>query len=285
MRLPRSASRRRGRLCFNEGVDRLTCEPIGYVRTGMALKFDAPHQPNSESGEVNRIELLKGHKFDLALQDLAGFERIWLVWWFHRNQTWRPRVIPPRGAAVRRGVFATRAPHRPNPIGLTCVQLLGVEGLTLTVGPLDLVDGTPILDIKPYIRTIDAFPESRMGWIDAMEADLAAAPRYSISVVEPATAQLAWLEARGIDFSERAFELLSVDPSPHRTRRILQLKDGRRRMACGPWRLFFRVHDQEVVIEAIGKGYSDASLVADGFEKIPDRDAQLEFSRVWSPTD
>ena len=264
----------------NEEV-RVSFKPIGYVRSGKRLKFDAPHQPDREADETNLVVLATGRQFDLALQDLAGFDRIWLVSWFDRNQTWRPRALPPRGPAKRRGVFATRSPHRPNPIGLTCVRLLAIDGLTLTVGPLDLVDGTPILDIKPYILTVDSFPDSSLGWIGDVEAQISQSPRYDIELAELASRQIEWLQDQlNIDFTERAFSLLSLDPRPHRTRRILHLGDDRYRIACGPWRLFFTVHGQTVFIESVGKGYSDESLVAEGWGKIPDRDAQLAFSSM-----
>lgn len=141
-------------------METLELRPIGYVRTPKRLKFDAPHQPDASAEETNRIELLPNSGFELALDDLASFDRIWLIWWFHRNKEWRARVLPPRGPAQRRGLFATRSPHRPNPLGLTCVSLLAVEALALTVGPLDLVDGTPIFDIKPYLPRVDAFPDA-----------------------------------------------------------------------------------------------------------------------------
>lgn len=256
-------------------------EPIGHVRCEKKLKFDAPHQPDSGSMETNHVVLLPGRQFDLALQDLEGFDRIWLVSWFSRNNSWRPRPLPPRGPATRRGVFATRSPHRPNPIGLTCVRLISIEGLTLTVGPLDLVDGTPILDIKPYMRTVDAFPESSLGWVGEVEAQMANAARFQVLVAERAARQLSWLRDRWlIDFTERAFDLLSLNPQAHRTRRILHLGEGNYRMACGPWRLFFRVDGQEVTIESVGKGYSTESLHSEGSDKIPDRDAQIEFEMM-----
>lgn len=256
----------------------LTVEPIGFVHCGKTLKFEAPHQPDSESDETNTIELLPGKQFEIALEDLAGFERIWLVWWFDKNKTWRPRAMPPRGPAKRRGTFATRSPHRPNPIGLTCVPLLAVEGLSLTVGPLDLMDGTPILDIKPYITAVDCFPNSAQGWIGEVEAHIAVSPRYEIIVSKKAERQLAWLrEHWHIDFSPKAFAALEIDPTPHRTRRILRVGD-RIRMACGPWRMFYRIDEFTVTIDEIQKGYSDESLVKPGHEKIVDRIAQIEFS-------
>ncbi|MDR3690892.1 MAG: tRNA (N6-threonylcarbamoyladenosine(37)-N6)-methyltransferase TrmO [Fimbriimonas sp.] len=258
---------------------RIEMEPIGFVRCEKNLKFDARHQPDDRSKEVNRVELLPERRFELALNDLDGFERIWIVSWFDRNTSWRPRVLPPRGPAIRRGVFATRSPHRPNPIGLTCVRLLDVSGLTLTVGPIDLVDGTPVLDIKPYLATVDAFPGSGSGWVQDVETELASGPSYKIEESELASRQLIWLrDDWNVDFTERAYTLLAIDPSPHRTRRILCLGENAFRMACGPWRLFFHLDGSRVVIDRVGKGYSDESLSAPGWEKIPNRDAQVAFS-------
>jgi len=95
-------------------------------------------------------------------------ERIWVVSWLHRGGTWAPLVRPPRGTRERRSLFATRSPDRPNPIGLSCVRLVRVEGCNLHVQGVDLIDGTPILDIKPYVPYADAFPDSKAGWIDAI---------------------------------------------------------------------------------------------------------------------
>src|SRR6185312_933390 len=177
----------------SDRVPEMKLLPIGHVRTGKAFKFDAPHQPDRGSDEVNFVELLPGRQFELALEDLQGFDRIWLISWFDRNRSWRPRVLPPRGSAKRRGVFATRSPHRPNPVGLTCVTLLEVTGRTLKVGALDLTDGTPILDIKPYLRTVDCHPESRLGWVQEVEDIASIPPAFRVTVCALAERQLNWL--------------------------------------------------------------------------------------------
>lgn len=88
--------------------------------------------------------------------------------WLHRGGNWAPQVMPPRGPRVRRGLFATRSPDRPNPIGLSAVRLIRVEGCNLHVNGIDLIDGTPILDIKPYVPYADAFPQAKAGWIDGV---------------------------------------------------------------------------------------------------------------------
>jgi tRNA-Thr(GGU) m(6)t(6)A37 methyltransferase TsaA len=254
------------------------------VRTGSARKFDAPRQPESDSSEINRIELVDKEAFRLALSDLEGFDRIWVVSWFDRNRDWRPRVLPPRGPAQRRGVFATRSPHRPNPIGLTSVPLLRIEANVLFLGPLDLLEGTPVLDIKPYLRTVDCHPDSSLGWVAEAEAWEKAASRFRVEVTANAQAELDWLRDHfGINFSERAFRILRIDPTPHRTRRILQIEPGLFRMSCGSWRLFFRVAGDVVCVEQIQKGVSDESLFAPGREALGDWEAQIAFAE-WRRT-
>jgi tRNA-Thr(GGU) m(6)t(6)A37 methyltransferase TsaA len=264
---------------MGDGEPRLEVRPIGYVRTAKQLKFQARHQPLEGASETNRIELLPDSGFEQALDDLASFDRIWLIWWFHRNTTWRARVLPPRGPAKRRGVFATRSPHRPNPLGLTSVPLLAVERLTLTVGPLDLLDGTPIFDIKPYLVRVDAFPEASMGWIGEVEEALASQERFTVEVSPLAERQLAYLRDEwGIDFTERAFELLRLDPTPHRTRRILKIEENLFRLACGPWRLYYSICEHRVEVRSVGKGYADDLLST--YAEVQDREAQIAFARM-----
>jgi tRNA-Thr(GGU) m(6)t(6)A37 methyltransferase TsaA len=148
--------------------------PIAYVRSPYARRIDAPHQATvmegTESGDaaVAAIEFVADMP-SLAFADLAGFERIWLLFVFHRSEGWKAQVRPPRGGG-KRGVLATRSPHRPNPIGLSAVELIAVEERSLQVRGMDLLDGTPILDIKPYVPYADAFPASRAGWIDEIDA-------------------------------------------------------------------------------------------------------------------
>ena len=149
--------------------DAIAVHPIARVECAFTERHGTPRQPGlrgaKEVGDgAGRVVLLD----DLdpsALTDLERFDRIWLVSWMHLNGPRRkPLVRPPRGGP-KRGVFATRAPHRPNPIALSCVELLRVEGRVLHVRGLDLIDGTPILDIKPYIPDFDAFPGAARGWL------------------------------------------------------------------------------------------------------------------------
>ena len=246
------------------------------------MKFQAGHQPTAATEERNELELLPGCGYEDALRDLAGFERVWLLWWFHRNEGWRPLVLPPRGPVRRRGVLATRSPHRPNPLGLTPVPLLGVEGRKLLLGPCDLVDGTPVFDIKPYVPAFDAFPDSRAGWIEEVEAESREPAKYSVSLAVFAEEQGRWLRKNwGIDFTARMTGLLARDPSPHRTRRIRRRGPARSEICCGAWRAVFGVEGETVTVRALEPAYPVSFLLRPGYQDIPDRDAQLAFLAKW----
>ena len=160
----------------------MTCDsryrycPIGILHSPYTRRIDAPHQSTvvagTESGEAVIATLELADWLDeQVLQDLQGFERVWLIFAFHLSEGWKPMVKPPRGGP-KRGVLATRSPHRPNAIGLSAVELLQVEGRTLQLRGVDLLDGTPVLDIKPYVPYADAFPGSKAGWIDELDARL-----------------------------------------------------------------------------------------------------------------
>lgn len=143
--------------------EEVTLRPIAVVRSPFKQRHGTPRQPGFAEPVVATIELLEDMD-PRALQDLDEFDHLWLVSWFHLNGPRRkPLVRPPRGGP-KRGVLSTRSPHRPNPIGLTAVRLLGVQGRTLTVSGIDLLDGTPILDIKPYVPGFDAL-EASDGWL------------------------------------------------------------------------------------------------------------------------
>ncbi|MES1205026.1 MAG: tRNA (N6-threonylcarbamoyladenosine(37)-N6)-methyltransferase TrmO [Pseudomonadota bacterium] len=144
-----------------------TCEPIGWVRSPYQRRFGTPQQAAAVDSDADAVLEMDPTRIPAeALADLAGVERIWVLSWLHRGEGWSPSVRPPRGTRERRGVFATRSPDRPNPIGLSAVRLLRVEGRDLHVRGVDLLDGTPIVDVKPYVPYADAFPEAKAGWID-----------------------------------------------------------------------------------------------------------------------
>lgn len=136
---------------------------IGVVRSPHAAPKGTPIQPRYAQGCEGRVVLEPLYRE--ALADLDGFERIWLIYQFHRLDFWKSWVVPFRDT-VARGLFSTRAPTRPSRIGMSCVRLLSVEEDGLRIGDVDVLDGTPVLDIKPYVPAFDAYPEARAGWFD-----------------------------------------------------------------------------------------------------------------------
>ena len=148
-------------------------QPIGFIRSPYRQRIDAPHQgtvPSDGEAPAEATLELSPDLPESVLKDLEGFAYVWLIFVLHRSEGWAPTVRPPRGPRVKRGVFATRSPHRPNAIGLSAVALEAVEGRTLRLSGVDLLDGTPVLDIKPYVPYADAFPGAKAGWIDAVDA-------------------------------------------------------------------------------------------------------------------
>jgi tRNA-Thr(GGU) m(6)t(6)A37 methyltransferase TsaA len=249
----------------------ITLTPIGVVRSPFVERAGAPRQPHAAGGARGTIELCPGHDFEHALSDLEGWDRIWVVFVFHLNPpgAWRPKVLPPRSAGKRRGVFATRSPHRPNPIGLSVVRLEQVAGLSIHVSDVDMIDGTPVLDLKPYVPWADAFPGARTGWLEPLAAGEgeAAAPRdpepgFAVRWAPRAAEQAAWLrEAHGIDLRDPVDRVLSLGPQPHPYRRIKREGDGFR-LAVKDWRVRFRVDGRDVTVDSIHTGYRPAQLAA-----------------------
>lgn len=155
----------------------LTLEPIARIRTEFPEKFGIPRQSGLVEELQARVVFLPEFRIPEALRGLEGFSHIWLIWEFSQNQGWSPTVRPPRlGGNKRMGVFATRSPFRPNPLGLSCVRLEGIDwdspqGPVLLVGGADLLDGTPIYDVKPYVPLSDCRPEAVGGFSDAHRED------------------------------------------------------------------------------------------------------------------
>jgi len=141
-------------------------EPIGMIHTPFAQVSGTPIQTAFAGGVEGWVEVFE--RFTEGLKDLDGFDRIWLIYWFDRAGAARLLLTPFRDT-VQRGVFATRAPCRPNPIGISAVRLLRVDGNILHVGDLDMLDGTPLLDIKPYVPRFDHLQVTRSGWLDRSE--------------------------------------------------------------------------------------------------------------------
>ena len=184
-------------------------EVIARIRNDFPTKFGLPRQASLAPSLRATIVFEPAYRVAEALRGLDGFSHIWLIWQFSESEGWSPTVRPPRlGGNVRMGVFATRSPFRPNPIGLSCVRLEaivedGPNGRVLLVSGADLMDGTPIYDIKPYLPGVDAHPEATDGFVGAnrqvlLEVEIA--PELAAALSENQCAALR--------------EILAQDPRP-----------------------------------------------------------------------
>lgn len=152
--------------------------PIGYVRSDFKEKFGIPRQSGRAPSLVSRVVFEPEYRDPSALREIEGFSHLWLLFDFSetREEGWSFTVRPPRlGGNKRVGVFASRSPFRPNHIGLSCVKLLGIEhtkkeGDVLLVSGADLLDGTPVFDVKPYVPHADCRPEAKGGYADEQES-------------------------------------------------------------------------------------------------------------------
>jgi tRNA (adenine37-N6)-methyltransferase len=141
--------------------------PVGVVHSPFHKREGTPIQPSRSNGAKATVEVFP--EFAECLSDLDGFSHIILLCHLHRSTQWRPKVVPFLDTEPR-GLFATRAPCRPNPIGLSVVNLLAIEDNVLSIENVDLLDGTPVLDIKPYVGEFDDRTNVRTGWLEAARA-------------------------------------------------------------------------------------------------------------------
>ncbi|MDD2980461.1 MAG: tRNA (N6-threonylcarbamoyladenosine(37)-N6)-methyltransferase TrmO [Hespellia sp.] len=188
----------------------LCIKPIGYIRTDFPTKFGIPRQGGMIEELKAEIHFEKEYQIPDAFRGMEEYSHLWLLWGFSANvgAGWSPTVRPPRlGGNERKGVFATRSPFRPNPVGLSCVKLekIGRQGeeIVLYVAGADLMDGTPVYDIKPYIPYVDSYP-------DAQESFTKQTREYGLEVVVPDSV----LDVIPVPKREALIKVLAMDPRP-----------------------------------------------------------------------
>ena len=184
---------------------------IAHIQNDYTEKFGVPRQGGRVSSVKSRLIFLPEYRVKEAFRGLEGYSHIWLLWEFSlaQRETWSPTVRPPKlGGNERIGVFATRSPFRPNPLGLTCVTLEeivteGKEAPYLIVGGADLMNGTPVYDIKPYLPYADAYPDAKAGFTAHLDDRLL---EVEIPVKE--------LEKLPPSSQKALFDVLAQDPRP-----------------------------------------------------------------------
>lgn len=184
-------------------------EPIAIFHSPLTSKFGIPRQSGLANELKGRITLEPKYNDPNTLRGLDGFDYLWLIWGFSANKTtsdsFHPTVRPPRlGGNERIGVFASRSPFRPNGLGLSSVKIIGIDGNEIIVSGADLMDGTPIYDIKPYVPYADAHPDARGGFTDSRQWKL-----LDVTIGTNVRSKITDNEAKELT------EILSLDPRPH----------------------------------------------------------------------
>ena len=219
---------------------------IAHIENDFTAKFAIPSQSGLVDSVISRIVFTPEYRNETALRGMEGYSHLWLLWVFSQaiREHWSPTVLPPRlGGKTRMGVFATRSPFRPNPIGLSSVRLHGIDlhspdGPVLYVAGADLMDGTPILDIKPYLAYTDSHPDAKGGFSDPVRD-------YALEVQFP-PALLAKVPEH---LRESAIAILAQDPRPsyqHDPERIYGA-------AFGGWDFRFQVRDNVLTVVEVEK--------------------------------
>lgn len=191
-------------------------EPVGIIHSCYRQKFGIPRQPGIVTAAEASLELIPPYNQENLVRGLEGFSHIWIHFVFHQtlDEGWRATIRPPRlGGRQRMGVFATRSTHRPNPLGMSVVELKGIESghgrLILKLGAADLLDGTPVIDIKPYLPYADALPEAKGGFAP-LPVEIA-----EVQFMEHALEQCLRYEGKtGRKLIELIRQVLGQDPRP-----------------------------------------------------------------------
>lgn len=194
-------------------MEQIPLKIIGRVETCYPDKFGTPRQPGLVPAARGFLRFSRELQPELALEGLARFSHLWVVFLFHqlKDYQFKPKVHPPRLNGESMGVFASRSPHRPNPIGLSLVTIESVENDGIWLGGVDLVDGTPVLDVKPYLPGVEARPEARQGWVEQASDD-----KVDVTWSEESLGKLeAWTLATGRPDLKALIEAtIALDPRP-----------------------------------------------------------------------
>lgn len=203
-------------------------QPIGFIKTCFTEKFGVPRQSLMIQEATGVLKLNPDPKFRDALNHLEGFSHVWILFQFHQhaNKEWTPTIQPPRVGAPRKvGVFASRSPHRPNGIGMSAVKLEKIDldapgGIEIHLSGVDILDGTPVLDIKPYLPFADSIPEATAGWATGE------IPRYSVEFSPESSAAIdEYSKSCHPRLKELVTEMLEWDPRPLSQRQSTPIED------------------------------------------------------------
>ncbi|MBU1108016.1 MAG: tRNA (N6-threonylcarbamoyladenosine(37)-N6)-methyltransferase TrmO [Candidatus Riflebacteria bacterium] len=225
--------------------------PIGFFICDRDYHQEQPMQGVFSEVE-GYIELVKGFNYEQGLKDLDGFEYIWVLFVFHHNSNWKPLTNPPYSDGKgKKGVFATRSPYRPNPVGMSCVRLDRVSANRVYISGSDLLNKTPVIDIKPYIADYDSFPKARRGWLDNVIKDV-----FAIVYEGIAASKIAYLKRHRVDLHGVIASQLQHNPHDQTRNKFVKTQEGLL-LRFKSWRVIFEIGTEAVVVKDIRSGYDN----------------------------
>ena len=252
-------------------AEKFAFRAIGSIQNDFHYQYEAPRQAVFAGG----CSLLKWSSpvYRSCAEDLTGFERIWLVWVFDRNLSGKFKTkvrVPVPAEKDHYSVFATRSPYRPNPIGISAVELLEIrpDGL--------LLDGTAVLDVKPYIPEADAFPQSKAGWRDRVENS-----SYQVSFLPQAAEQCEFIKSTGgLDLVNFCLVQLRYRPLDKQRKRLTFAEEEKCWIIhCRTWKIFFTVDEENrsIIVKSISGNYTAEELSAGAEDKYQDKELHRAF--------
>ena len=263
------------------GAEKFTFSAIGVIESSAQYHYEAPRQ----AVYAGTGAFLRWHEkiyHDCAV-DLTGFARIILLWVFNQNKhdNWHVKVqVPVPAERDMYSVFATRSPYRPNPIGMSVVELRAITPEGLLLGPCDLLDGTAVLDVKPYIPEVDAFIDSAAGWRDHIDRR-----KYDIVWNAQALEQSDFiLERLDLDLQNFCTVQLSFRPTDRRRKRLTPTDAAEQWILhCRTWQIIFELHENisQIEIKEIRSNYSHEDLIAGAADPYKEKETHREFIRYY----
>ena len=258
-------------------------KPIAYVSSDKCYKAEQPRQGTFSSDEAF-IEFTNPEEYFPMTKDLEGVEYIWVLFVFHLNlnKNIKPLVNPPFAPESRKyGLFATRSPYRPNPIGMSAVKLLRVTKTGLYVSNSDLLDGTPILDIKPYIKEADCFPNAKCQWRDALSLEVFAIESSSLFLEQSNVI----FQLSKLNLVEFANTQLKFEPLNKQKKRVKAIDNQTNlySLGCRTWQLHFvlDIENKHILLKEIFSNYTVEELSLYALDKYNDKNYHREFLKIY----
>lgn len=260
----------------------LIFKPIGVFKSEHRYPYDASTQPSRDySNSSCSIELDPGLNFEQALKGLEQMSHVWVIFCFDQNLNWSPMVMPPRGTSNKVGVFATRSPYRPNNIGLSLLKLKKIEGRTLWFDTSDILNGSPILDIKPFHPESDVPINPQTGWMQHLDAG-----KFDIHAEASFKTQSDFLLKQDAGnlfaFSKQQLE---HDPTNHKKKRVSKIEHDVWILSYRTWKIHFKIffEKKEIFLLSIQSAYSPNELESEQ-DPYLDKDLHRTFLKHFSET-